>query len=92
MEYRAPAVLVILGGLSATGKTSIARQLAPQIGAVHLRVDTIEQALRASGVMTGPMKDAGYRIAHSVAEDNLRLGNTVIADSVNPLTITRKGR
>jgi hypothetical protein len=32
---------------------------------------------------------AGYRVAYAVAEDNLRLGQTVIADSVNPVPATR---
>jgi len=35
------------------------------------------------------LDDAGYRVAYAVAEDNLRLGATVIADSVNPWPITR---
>jgi predicted kinase len=32
---------------------------------------------------------SGYRVAYAVAEDNLRLSHTVIADSVNPLEIMR---
>ena len=72
------------------GKTAIAGELARLIGAVHLRVDSIEQAIRASGVVSQPLNDAGYRVAYAVAEDNLRIGRTVIADSVNPIHRTRK--
>ena len=69
------------------GKTSIASGLARVIGAVHLRIDSIEQALRNSQVtVTGP---EAYVVAHAIAVDNLRLGHTVIADSVNPIEITR---
>jgi len=82
-------MLIIFSGLSGTGKTTIARELAREIGAVYVRVDSIEQALRDAGSLTHPMDDAGYRIGHAVAEDNLRLGRTVIADCVNPLDITR---
>ena len=82
-------MLIVFGGLSGAGKTSIARELARQIGAVHLRIDSMEQAIRASGVANEPLKDAGYRVAYAVAEDNLRIGRTVIADSVNPLQLTR---
>jgi predicted kinase len=33
--------------------------------------------------------EAGYRFGYAVAEDNLRLGRIVVADSVNPLRVTR---
>ena len=46
----------------------------------------IEQALRNANVaISGP---EGYVVAYAVAEDNLRLGHTVIADSVNPVEAT----
>jgi predicted kinase len=56
---------------------------------VHVRIDSIEQAVRKSGVVVVSLDDAGYRVAYAVTEDNLRLGRTVIADSVNPLEVTR---
>ena len=80
-------MLVILSGLPAAGKTTIARGLATQIGAMHLRIDSIEQALRAAG---RAIEDHGYRVAYAVAEDNLRLGRVVIADSVNGWPLTRR--
>jgi predicted kinase len=82
-------MLIVFGGLPGAGKSTIARELARQIGAVHLRIDSMEQAIRASGVASQPLNDAGYRVAYAVAEDNLRIGRTVIADSVNPLELTR---
>jgi predicted kinase len=56
---------------------------------VHVRIDSIEQALRDSGTVALPLNDVGYRIGYAVAEDNLRLGRIVIADSVNPLQVSR---
>jgi predicted kinase len=82
-------MLIILGGLPASGKTTIARALATHFGAVHIRIDTIEQRLRDLPGMKDHVGEAGYRVAYGVAEDNLRVGGHVVADSVNPLAITR---
>lgn len=79
------SLLIIFSGLSGTGKTTIARELARAIGAIHLRVESIEQALRNAGVR---VEEEGYRMAHAVASDNLRLGRTVIADCVSPWPLT----
>jgi predicted kinase len=83
------ATLIVFSGLSASGKSSIARALAQRTGAVWLRIDSIEQAIRDSGMVPGSLDDAGYRAAYAVAEDNLRLGHDVIGDSVNPWMLTR---
>jgi predicted kinase len=79
-------MLIIFSGLSGAGKTTIARELARELGAVYLRIDSIEQAIRETGAI---VDGTGYRIAYRVAEDNLRLGRTVVADSVNPWPLTR---
>jgi predicted kinase len=63
--------------------------MAEKSGAVWLRIDSIEQAIRDSGVGQSSLNDAGYRAAYAVAEDNLRLGRDVIGDSVNPWMLTR---
>ena len=81
------ATLIVFAGLPASGKSSIARALAQRTGAIWLRIDSIEQAIRDSGVV--PLDDAGYRAAYAVAEDNLRLGHDVLGDSVNPWMLTR---
>lgn len=83
------ARLIVLSGLPGAGKSTIARALAEAIGAVWLRIDTIEVAIHASGVVPGSLDDAGYRAAYAVAADNLRLGRDVIGDSVNPWSLTR---
>jgi predicted kinase len=82
-------MLIVLGGLPGVGKTSIARELARLLCAVHIRIDSIELAVRESGVAVVSIDDAGYRVGYAIAEDNLRLGRIVIADCVNPLPITR---
>jgi predicted kinase len=82
-------MLIVFAGLPGSGKSSIAHGLAKEIGAVWLRIDSIEQAIRESGIVTGSIDSAGYRAAYAVAEDNLRLGRDVIGDSVNDCLLTR---
>ena len=81
------AMLFIFSGLPGTGKTTLSQALARRQHALHLRIDTIEQQLRESGVQDiGPM---GYAIAYVIAKDNLFLGLHVVADTVNPIAIRR---
>jgi predicted kinase len=82
-------MLIVFAGLPGVGKTAIARELARQTGATYLRIDSVEQCLRDSMESEESMRDSGYRIAYAVAEENLRLGRTVVADCVNPIAITR---
>ncbi|MFJ6088112.1 AAA family ATPase [Streptomyces sp. NPDC092369] len=82
-------MLIVIGGLPGTGKTTLARLLAARIAAVHLRIDTIEQAIVRSGLAQHPIGPAGYVIGYALAGDLLRQGLTVIAESVNPLAVTR---
>lgn len=80
--------LFVFGGLPGTGKSELASHLAVQVGATYLRIDTIEQAMREAGrVLTGP---EGYEAAYAIARDNLHLGLNVVADSVNPIAVTRE--
>jgi predicted kinase len=87
---RVAGVLIVLSGLPGTGKSSMARRLADTYSAVYLRIDTIEQALLRAGAVAGKIGPAGYSVAYAMAEENLRLGLIVIADSVNPLALTRE--
>ncbi|MFD6281352.1 AAA family ATPase [Streptomyces sp. NPDC060209] len=82
-------MLIVIGGLPGTGKTTLARLLASRIGAVHLRIDTIEQAVVRSGLARRPLGPVGYAVGYALADDHLRQGLGVIAESVNPLAVTR---
>lgn len=80
--------LISLAGLPGVGKTTIARLLARQRPAVFLRVDEIEAALR-TGDPAREIGPLGYEIAAALATSNLKTGQDVIVDCVNPWPLTR---
>jgi len=84
------ATLVVVSGLPAVGKTTIASRLARQIRAAHVRIDTIEQAVVEATPLVEPLGPVGYLIGYAVATDQLRNHVSVVADSVNPLEVTRR--
>jgi predicted kinase len=75
--------------MPATGKTTLARAVARATGGVHLRIDTIEQALLRAGLDPSALGGFGYAAAFALAGDHLRQGLVVVADSVNPVAATR---
>lgn len=80
--------LIVFSGLPGVGKTTVAKILCRKLRACYLRADTIEQTLHRQ--MPGhPITCEGYEVAYSIAEENLALGCDVIADSVNPIALTR---
>ena len=80
--------MYIFSGLPGTGKTTLSRRLAQHVGAVYLRIDTIEQALRDLCRLS--VEGEGYGLAYRIAADNLHLGFHVVADSCNPIELTRR--
>ncbi|AJC19854.1 adenylyl-sulfate kinase [Pandoraea pulmonicola] len=82
-------MLIVFGGLPGTGKTTVAQMLARKLAAVYLRIDTFEHAIKMCESGKAEIGPAGYLAAYAVAGDNLRLGATVVADSVNALHVTR---
>jgi predicted kinase len=81
-------ILYIFSGLPGSGKSTLAQLAAQRLRAVYLRVDTIEQGLR--DLCSVDVQGEGYRLAYRMAADNLRLGLSVVADSCNPIHLTRQ--
>jgi predicted kinase len=80
--------LFIFSGLPGTGKTTLAQRLAHNIKATYLRIDTVEQGLR--DLCKVQVEGEGYRLSYRIAADNLMLGLNVVADSCNPIELTRR--
>jgi len=82
--------LIVFAGLPGTGKSTLAQALARDSGALYVRIDTLEQAIRDADVLRGDIGPAGYVAAYAVAEANLQLGQDVIIDAANALEIARE--
>jgi predicted kinase len=81
-------ILIVFSGLPGSGKTTISKALAARRGAVYLRIDAIEQAMKAAGLsQIGPV---GYAVANALALANLQLGHCVVVDCVNPVGESRR--
>lgn len=83
-------MLIAFSGLPGAGKTTLARRLADRLQATYLCIDTIEEVMLAEGGASLVSRGSGYCVAYAVAEDNLQLGRTVVADSINPIRTTRE--
>jgi len=84
------SILVCFSGLPAVGKTTLAKRVASALGAVYLRVDTVEQTMRAGGFSEEQICGNGYSVVCSLATENMLLGRQVVADQVNPWALTRE--
>jgi predicted kinase len=84
-------MLIVFSGLPGTGKTSIAKEVVRRSQATYLRIDAIEQAIRKASGLGEDVGPVGYEVGYALAEANLALGRTVVADSVNPIGLTREG-
>ena len=80
-------VLYIFSGLPGVGKSTLAQRLATKLGGVFIRIDTIEQSLR--DLCSWSVQGEGYQLAYRIAADNLSIGLSVVADSCNPIELTR---
>ena len=83
-----PPTLFIISGLPASGKSTLAKLIAKKYSAFYLRIDTIEQGLR--DLCSFDVHGEGYRLSYRIATDNLKIGHNVVADSCNPINLTRK--
>jgi predicted kinase len=85
-------LLVALGGLPGSGKTTLAAALAPRLQAAVCRVDAVEAAMWHAGVARDqPTGLAAYAVAHAVARATLAVGTPVVVDAVNPVAEARDG-
>ncbi|MBB4000850.1 AAA family ATPase [Aureimonas pseudogalii] len=84
-------MLIVFGGLPGTGKSTICKALAAKNAFAYVRIEEIENALALHVEPKRAVGAEGYHVAFAVSLSNLRLGNSVVADSVNPVRESREG-
>ena len=82
-----PGTLYVLSGLPGVGKSTLGQLFAQHSRAMYLRIDTVEHALLDYCSIKAEAQ--GYQMSYRLAHDNLMLGVSVIADSCNPVQVTR---
>lgn len=88
MTLKSKAKLIVFSGLPASGKTTLASKLAAHLKAAYIRMDAITVGLKDE-TKKPDLPAQCYRVARALASENLRLGNSVVSDSVNPDNRTR---
>lgn len=85
--------LTLVGGLPGTGKTTLAKALAAEVGAVMISSDAVRRQLQADGVIAGEigefgqgmyaphLREAVYRRMIELAGVELRRGRCVVLDA-----------
>lgn len=82
-------MLVVIAGRPGTGKTTLSRRLAADLGAALVRLDAIEAAIVGSGELDPPLGPVGYVVAREIAAGCLGVGTTVVVDAVSPVAEAR---
>lgn len=76
--------LIVLSGLPGSGKSTIAELLAQRLRLPIFSVDPIESAIVKAGIArTFETGLAAYLVAATLADEQLKLGSSVIIDAVN---------
>jgi len=74
-------MLVIVCGLPGTGKTTLAREVAKNIPAVHISSDAIRMMLLSKRTYSEKEKEGVYEVMFNKAEELLTAGRSVVLDA-----------
>jgi predicted kinase len=83
--------LIVLAGLPGSGKSTVAEALSRHFSLPLISVDPIEAAMWRNGLSKDQTGIAAYGVAQALADEQLRLGHSVIVDAVNPVEAPRAG-
>ena len=81
--------IIVLAGLPGSGKSTLAEHLSRTLSLPVFSIDPIEAAMWRSGLVKSQTGIAAYNVATALADEQLRLGHSVIIDAVNPVEAPR---
>lgn len=70
-------------GLSASGKSTVGKQLVKENDCVIISSDSIRGEICEGGVIDQSKNEEVFKIFHQRIKDNLKAGKSVIADATN---------
>ena len=73
----------VMVGLSASGKSTISKEIAKEKDCVIVSSDNIRGEICEDGVIDQSKNDEVFKIFHQRIRDNLKAGKNVIADATN---------
>ena len=82
--------LIVMIGISASGKSTIAKQIAERDNCIIVSSDAIRGEICEGGVSDQSKNEEVFRIFHRRIKENLLKGNNVIADATNITIKSRK--
>jgi predicted kinase len=84
-------MLIVMAGLPAAGKSTVAEVIGNRLGFAVLSVDPIESAILSAGIDSDqPTGLAAYLVAEAIADAALANGQTIIVDAVNAVDPARE--
>jgi predicted kinase len=83
--------LILVSGLPGSGKSTVADGLSRSLSIPVFSIDPIEAAMWRNGIARDQTGVAAYEVAAALADEQLRLGHSVIVDAVNPIEAPRAG-
>lgn len=84
-----PTKLILTSGLPGSGKSTVAAHLSSALSLPVVSIDPIEAAMWRAGIPHDMTGIAAYEVARAVAEENVKLGISIIVDAVNPVEAAR---
>ena len=81
--------LIVLSGLPGSGKSMLAEGVSRALSMPLFSIDPIEAAMWRGGLKKDQTGIAAYEVAIALADEQLRLGHSVIVDAVNPIEAPR---